>query len=371
MIKVIFNYFLIASTIIGFVFILSMLCSKKGKAKSVIYLSCVVLFFTLNNLQIVLLDNFFKEANFFIRNLLLPFYLLIVPSFYTFLCHYLKIENKVTSFVFISVSLFISEIVIRLFLYQFYFDNNKNYLIGKYSQIEEIVNALFSIFLFIKCFTTLYGDAGKFQLVSTYDNLKWIKKFLFIGCLIILTWITAIVLNLDKVVNPQIFIYYPLRLSTSILLFWVGYQGFFNYSILTERIDLRILITKNEKTSTASFQPLSSAISLEFLEIEKYLITSKIYLNSEYSLEDLAKEFKMSPSKLSKIINTNTKINFSDFINKFRVEEAKKILQLDAYAHYTILSIGLECGFNSKSTFYLAFKKFTNTTPSDYRKQNS
>ena len=79
----------------------------------------------------------------------------------------------------------------------------------------------------------------------------------------------------------------------------------------------------------------------------------------------------MSVSSLSKTINDESGFSFSDYINSLRVEKAKQLLASEDFKEYTILSIGLECGFNSKSTFYLAFKKFTNTTPTDFRKQNS
>jgi len=60
-------------------------------------------------------------------------------------------------------------------------------------------------------------------------------------------WICAILLNLDKVINPQVFIYYPLRLSSTGLLYWISYQGFYNYSLMAERIQLRKEMDKEEK----------------------------------------------------------------------------------------------------------------------------
>ena len=84
----------------------------------------------------------------------------------------------------------------------------------------------------------------------------------------------------------------------------------------------------------------------------------------------MASELKMSNTKVSNSINQNSKCNFSDYVNKLRVEKAKKYLVKPQYIDYNIESIGYECGFNSKSTFYLAFKKFTSITPTEFRKQN-
>lgn len=88
------------------------------------------------------------------------------------------------------------------------------------------------------------------------------------------------------------------------------------------------------------------------------------------SLESLAKELNMSKGHLSFLINTYSKLNFSDYINSFRVAQVKNWILDHDFVNYTIESIGLESGFNSKSTFYSAFKKFTGLTPSQFKQMN-
>ena len=86
-------------------------------------------------------------------------------------------------------------------------------------------------------------------------------------------------------------------------------------------------------------------------------------------MEAVAAELGMSKSYFSKLVNSYSDHNFSDFINSLRVAQAKRFLSDDTFSDYTIVAIGLECGFNSKSTFYSAFKKFTSETPTSYREQ--
>ena len=363
MIKEIFNYCMIFSVLIGIVFIIKTLLSEEGKDKTIIYLNLVVVFFTLNNLQIVLIDNIFTSANFFIRNLLLPFYALIVPAFYTFLSFYLNIETKITSFVKFCSMFFILELTVRLFLFPFFYNDSQNFIVAQYSQIEEIANALFSLFLFGKSFIIVFKNPKIYSFVLSFDTIKWIKKFLYLGTIIMLTWIFAIFFNLDKVLNPKIFIYYPLRLSSSILLFWIGFQGVFNYKLMSERILLRKALAFDKK--------IKNNINLKkdkFIMIKNHIEQNNRYLDCNFSLETLAEELNIGTSSLSQTINQNSNYNFSDYINSLRVEKVKTILINKEYKNYTITAIGLECGFNSKSTFYSAFKKFTNTTPSDYKK---
>jgi AraC-like DNA-binding protein len=71
---------------------------------------------------------------------------------------------------------------------------------------------------------------------------------------------------------------------------------------------------------------------------------------------------------LSKVINECFEKNFRDFVNKYRVEEFIALANTVEYKRYTFLALAQEVGFNSKSTFNLAFKKLTNQNPRDYFK---
>jgi len=368
MIKNIFDFLMISGVLLGIIFMVATQFSKNRKDKSIQYLNFVVLFIMLNNLQALLLETLFDDANFFIHRLQIPWYVLIFPSFYTFLIYYLKIERNRSSFVYVSFSLFFIEIAIRIALIPNFFDEKDNFFIAKYVQIEEIINASYSIFLFIKAITILFNYSSLYQQVLAFDNVKWLKNFMFFGSFVILMWICAILLNLDKVINPQVFIYYPLRLSSTGLLYWISYQGFYNYSLMAERIQLRKEMDDEEKLiSNVSITKESE--DDKFQIIKNYIKKNKRYFDPTFSLEKLSTEMGISTSKLSQLINQESGYNFSDYINFLRVEKAKKYLIKSDYSSYTIVAIGLECGFNSKSTFYSAFKKFTNVTPSEFKEQ--
>jgi len=103
-----------------------------------------------------------------------------------------------------------------------------------------------------------------------------------------------------------------------------------------------------------------------FWKIDNYVRTQKIYLQPTLSLHCIANTFGISEGYLSQLINHFSGQNFSTYINDLRVEEAKKKLVDSHFRHYTIVSIGLESGFNSKSAFYKAFKKKTGMTPTEY-----
>lgn len=113
---------------------------------------------------------------------------------------------------------------------------------------------------------------------------------------------------------------------------------------------------------------LSETDKRKYLQkLETKLAEEKVYRNNELRLADLAEEIGISSHHLSQIINEEKQQNFFDFINAYRVEEAKKrIAQVDGQ---TLLAVAYEVGFNSKNSFNSAFKKREGMTPSSYRKQ--
>ncbi|MGH7597754.1 MAG: helix-turn-helix domain-containing protein, partial [bacterium] len=95
--------------------------------------------------------------------------------------------------------------------------------------------------------------------------------------------------------------------------------------------------------------------------------TEKLFTNSDLKLQDLAQKLDIPAHHLSQIINEKLGQNFFDFLNQYRVQEAKKHLADPEKQPYTILSIALEVGFNNKASFNTAFKKHTGMTPSYFR----
>lgn len=188
-----------------------------------------------------------------------------------------------------------------------------------------------------------------------------------------LLWLVAVLLNLFSSTINAPYSYYPLRLGSAILIYWVGYQAFFQYVILKDRIVLRGKIRKEGYAAVTSSGVKKQLPNTEreagiFQKVDGYIKDNQRYLDPNLSLEKLAEELSVSTSHLSRLINTYSQYNFSDYINAFRISDAKRFLNSSEFSSYTIVAIGLECGFNSKSTFYTAFKRLTGSTPTHYRK---
>lgn len=95
----------------------------------------------------------------------------------------------------------------------------------------------------------------------------------------------------------------------------------------------------------------------------RYMEESKAYLRPDISLAIFAKEIKIPQRKLSFAINGYLKCNFFEFVNRMRIEEAKHLMQKLDTSNLNIDSIYADCGFRSRSSFYMVFKKMTGKTP--------
>jgi AraC-like DNA-binding protein len=120
------------------------------------------------------------------------------------------------------------------------------------------------------------------------------------------------------------------------------------------------------------YSPLDNcSMDRHFNNLVKILEENKLYLNPLLNLDKLARQLHINGKLLSQIINESTGANFNDFINQYRIKEAQRLMTEDIKHRRNILNIAYEVGFNSKSTFNEAFRKYTNITPSEYRKNLS
>ena len=101
-------------------------------------------------------------------------------------------------------------------------------------------------------------------------------------------------------------------------------------------------------------------------KLNRLMAAERYYLESDLSLQSLADRIKISPHHLSQILNEQLEKSFYDYVNEQRVNYARRLLLTQPPR--SISDIALESGYNSKNSFYNAFKRHTGMTPSDYRR---
>ncbi|MBM3437307.1 MAG: helix-turn-helix transcriptional regulator, partial [Bacteroidetes bacterium] len=94
----------------------------------------------------------------------------------------------------------------------------------------------------------------------------------------------------------------------------------------------------------------------------------KVYLDETLTLNKLSEQLEILPNYLSQVINERFDKNFYDFVNSYRIEEFKILVQRADNRNKTLLALALDSGFTSKTSFNNFFKKLTGKTPTEYIK---
>lgn len=137
----------------------------------------------------------------------------------------------------------------------------------------------------------------------------------------------------------------------------------FIFHYFTQKANHKKLRSRSVKTSALS-QEEKKKIQKIFYMME----VEEIYKNSDVSIKSLASMLSVSQRHLSEIINNHLQTNFKDFITRYRIKEAQRLLTDPDTSDISILEIAYEVGYNSKSSFNLAFKNYTSMTPTQFRK---
>jgi ligand-binding sensor domain-containing protein/AraC-like DNA-binding protein len=133
---------------------------------------------------------------------------------------------------------------------------------------------------------------------------------------------------------------------------------------------------KRKKTSERKTRYKGSTLEPSFAEERitrlKYLMEAdRIYCDADLSLQSLAEKLSLAPHQLSQLLNEKLNRNFAEFVNGYRIEEAKKILSSPRGAQRKIYAVAIDVGFNTMAAFYKAFKKTTGMTPTEFKKETA
>lgn len=103
--------------------------------------------------------------------------------------------------------------------------------------------------------------------------------------------------------------------------------------------------------------------------MKEYIERERVYTNPELKRSDLAEKLHISPSKLSQIFTLYLKENYYEFINRYRLQEFKRLIEAGEYNKYTITALSEQCGFK-KTSFFTTFRKVEGMTPAEYLKSH-
>ncbi len=223
----------------------------------------------------------------------------------------------------------------------------------------------------ILCFRKLIKHQRNLQNITAdaqRGNLDWLLYFLVGIMIMTATWAISVI-SFRSYSDP--------RWQEPIYFIGVYALGYFTMRqkevfpfSYNDRKEVAELLEEQENTTEQQLYYFSSErLQLTKNDLLEKMETKKPYLDPELSLPTLAHQMNLSLHEMSELVNQGFQENFAQFVNRYRVEESKRLLLSRQHGHLSIVGIAFEAGFNSKTTFNTVFKKNTGISPTEYQKQ--
>jgi AraC-like DNA-binding protein len=239
-------------------------------------------------------------------------------------------------------------------LFYFGIENGKDEF--TYEVVENVMSYLnYIVILFVFPISTAFFSYQCFKLLKVYPSTNlfrsnpqkfYLSLFVILYILYISIWVLQNYVLNEGLLKSLLKSYYILYFVASYFSIYKVYNCYYNRKGVDDKI--------------RKFDSIEEKITLAMKE-------SKIFLNSRLTVKQLAKELGSNEKYVSNIINQRYQMNFSNFVNDFRIKYAAEILLDDNYKNFTIEAIGGLSGFSSKSAFNATFKKINGMTPSEYK----
>ncbi|MDJ0644881.1 MAG: helix-turn-helix domain-containing protein [Flavobacteriaceae bacterium] len=354
--------FLLGGTILIGSFVIVILLRSKALGISRFFLAGVLFFLILH------LDTFLLFTTQFIRKyphllgVSFPTLFLIGPTYYFFVKSFNNPRFTLSRMDLLHLLPFLAMTGFQIYFYlkplaykrqvvEYYY----SYLPSNDFSIGDWLNAnLYMVLIASYTFASIYY-------LNRHDKknsvlLKRISKVLIVVSTLYMVLQTGFIVQGTSAIISEIVLASLLAITILLLGYWV--------------VDIRALapLAKGKYETSPLTQKESTTIQQNLVD---KINEEQLYLNPKLKINDIARAIHTPSHHISQVLNRNMHTNFYDFINEYRIIEAKKMLLNGALKKLSIQAIGLECGFNNKTSFYRAFKKFTGKTPSEVIKEKA
>ena len=353
------------------------------KAKFILGIQMVAVFLLFLSLAL-----FYKKVTVLLR-FFEPVYIFSFLSLYPMFYWYIKLLTvetvyKLKNLVLFVPAVFFASAFIIIFLlmnpeekksfYLFSYLNNETgnsfegliklqYLFFSFSKIVFIVQAFYFVILGHRLVKRYNQKIVEFYSNPEHKTINWVKFMLF-------SMIASLVITiLYNILGREFFVEYPLllfvpNLVLGVLIFMQGYLGNLqNYTVsdmeIETRQDSEIPLQKNVN---------SEKLRKSLLELFDY---ENIYINPDLKITHVSEKLFTNRTYISKLINTEFSCTFSDFVNQYRITEAKKLLADNSLKSYSLEYIAEKSGFGSMVNFMRVFREKEGITPGRYRERES
>lgn len=302
----------------------------------------------------------------------------IVPLFYIYVKNIIRGWDKKDFYHLIPALLhFFLELFLFLFPNfgdRFYAESNRTVLVIFVLLLPPIYNIGYAIFTirYIRIQQKLIPD---FFTDIEIKRVNWLITtcFIFIFDYLFEFLFSVVQLNTEW----DSFIYLLEAFFMGFIVYWVSIYGIVQKVLLLDDTvvkdsldndDLNAENLMDGKVNLARNDKPNPETSENFEKIIAFFKDTKIYTNKEINLFMVSDMLQIPYKEVSRLINTYGQKNFNQFVNSFRIQEAKRLLEDADFEKYNFSGIADAVGFNSRSSFFTNFKQIEGITPLDYKR---
>ncbi|RWY55572.1 helix-turn-helix domain-containing protein [Mucilaginibacter gilvus] len=222
----------------------------------------------------------------------------------------------------------------------------------------------------VLAFNTLRRHRKHIQLIASDTvpvNLNWLKYLLLsIGGMLAL-FFASILFNIH--LTPAGIAFGHLLGGLAIFYYSLAQKEIFPFEVSELKAINEVIVEVDAQVKPIKQRFADEQARQMRTKLESLMTAEKLYLDNELSLPQLAEAMGVSVHDLSFLLNEKIGLNFFQFVNAYRVEEAKQIMLSDKYKHLNILGIAYSAGFSSKTTFNTVFKTQVGMAPSEFMRR--
>lgn len=353
----IYNSIILAGIVQGLIFGIIVPANPRYRSAGTLVLVAFIVSFSLDNLQYLIEDVGLISEEQLYAGLFVPFELLSGPLLLLYGLYVIQPDRTARHTdkrVLIPFGIGLLVCTVHKVLYAFGYVAPD--LFFDVELLLEFVAMAFDLCALIYL-TLRINRLGKDRIEAS-RQLRWFRIALLL--LLVLSAIWCCITIADYFYETEY--WYALYIGMSAVIYWMGHVGIYQFGGAALPKTIRLQATGNKNAIGFEKQKNDHIAALEDL-----LIVQKKFLDPKLTLDSVSEELGVSKSHLSRIINAELGMGFPDYLNSLRVKEAQLYLRHPDFTNYTLLAIGLDAGFNSKTTFNAAFKKATSLTPSAFR----
>lgn len=255
----------------------------------------------------------------------------------------------------IGIEIFFTLYFILQFANGFHLPNIKDGVLQNKPNLYQII--FIGTYIFLALSAVIYNGLLLFRNKIFTTNLYESK---------IKRWVLSYIIGLLVLFLINISLFNSLSKQTNVLYDDTMINSFIHRFLFILFILFRPKFLDDDKYSSSFNQILSTTKGLAFKDFEFLFYSNHYYLQSEANIEDLALKLNVTKNELSIFLRDEIEENFTDLLNKNRVEYLKELLKAKKYESFTIEALSEMAGFNNRRTMYNAFNKHIGMTPTEY-----